>query len=75
MRVVGAGWGARGVGPGRAGVAVRAAGAAGPAEPEDGAPPPDLPASSAGKDSRSLRTTGGSIVELADRTNSPLDLR
>ncbi len=33
------------------------------------------PRSSAGNDSLMVRTTGGSMVEDADRTNSPLSLR
>lgn len=52
--------------PGADGLAPRARGGAGVAPA-----PADLPASSAGKLSRILRTTGGSIVELAERTNSP----
>jgi hypothetical protein len=33
------------------------------------------PRSSAGNDSLMVRTTGGSMVDDADRTNSPLSLR
>jgi hypothetical protein len=38
------------------------------------AAPPSAPGSDAGKISFSLRTTGGSTVEEADRTNSPSSL-
>ncbi len=48
----------------------------GPAVEDERAPTDaPAPASSAGNDSRILRTTGGSIVDDADRTNSPCSLR
>jgi hypothetical protein len=76
----GAGAGAAaGAETGAAGAVVRAAGAAGAAPLAVSllTPLPALlpPRSSAGNVSLMVRTTGGSMVDDADRTNSPLSLR